>query len=325
MAGSILGSRTGSPMTTATPTERLVASRPGTRATPAASLWDEGFRRFRRHRLAALGAVVLFAMVVAVVAGPAIYRVPINDIDFKAKLRGPSWAHPLGTDDLGQDLLARMLYGGRISLAVGVTAMLIAITVGVMIGATAGELGGAVDHALMRITDLFLSLPQLPLLLLMVYLFRDVLRQALGPEVGVFVLIVVVIGGLRWMPVARLVRAQFLSLREKEFVEAARGLGAPPLRQVVRHVLPNAMGPVIVAGSLDVAAAIIAESSLSFLGLGFPPDIPTWGRILFDAKDTLDIAPHWALFAGAALFLTVLAINFIGDGLRDALDPRRVM
>ena len=312
-------------MTTATPTERLVASRPGTRATPAASLWDEGFRRFRRHRLAALGAVVLFAMVVAVVAGPAIYRVPINDIDFKAKLRGPSWAHPLGTDDLGQDLLARMLYGGRISLAVGVTAMLIAITVGVMIGATAGQLGGAVDHALMRLTDLFLSLPQLPLLLLMVYLFRDVLRQALGPEVGVFVLIVVVIGGLRWMPVARLVRAQFLSLREKEFVEAARGLGAPPLRQVVRHVLPNAMGPVIVAGSLDVAAAIIAESSLSFLGLGFPPDIPTWGRILFDAKDNLDFAPHWALFPGTAIFLTVLSINYIGDGLRDALDPRKVI
>ncbi len=312
-------------MTTATPTERLVASRPGARATPAASLWDEGFRRFRRHRLAALGAVVLFAMVVAVVAGPAIYRVPINDIDFKAKLRGPSWAHPLGTDDLGQDLLARMLYGGRISLAVGVTAMLIAITVGVMIGATAGQLGGAVDHALMRITDLFLSLPQLPLLLLMVYLFRDVLRQALGPEVGVFVLIVVVIGGLRWMPVARLVRAQFLSLREKEFVEAARGLGAPPLRQVVRHVLPNAMGPVIVAGSLDVAAAIIAESSLSFLGLGFPPDIPTWGRILFDAKDNLDFAPHWAFFPGTAIFLTVLSINYIGDGLRDALDPRKVI
>src|SRR5438552_7041066 len=325
MAGSILGSRTGSPMTTAPPTERLVASRPGTRATPAASLWDEGFRRFRRHRLAALGAVVLFAMVVAVVAGPAIYRVPINDIDFKAKLRGPSWAHPLGTDDLGQDLLARMLYGGRISLAVGVTAMLIAITVGVMIGATAGQLGGAVDHALMRITDLFLSLPQLPLLLLMVYLFRDVLRQALGPEAGVFGLIVVVIGGLRWMPVARLVRAQFLSLREKEFVEAARGLGAPPLRQVVRHVLPNAMGPVIVAGSLDVAAAIIAESSLSFLGLGFPPDIPTWGRLLFDAKDNLDFAPHWAIFPGTAIFLTVLSINYIGDGLRDALDPRKVL
>ncbi len=312
-------------MATLTPTERLVTPLPRPPATKATSLWGEAFRRFRRHRLATFGAAVIFAMVVAVVAGPAIYRVPINDMDFKAKLKGPSWAHPLGTDDLGQDLLARMLYGGRISLAVGVTAMLIAITVGVAIGAAAGQLGGAVDHALMRITDLFLSLPQLPLLLLMVYLFRDVLRKALGPEAGVFVLVVAVIGGLRWMPVARLVRAQFLSLREKEFVEAARGLGAPPLRQVVRHILPNAMGPVIVAGSLDVAAAIIAESSLSFLGLGFPPDIPTWGRILFDAKDNLDFAPHWALFPGTAIFLTVLSINYIGDGLRDALDPRKVI
>jgi peptide/nickel transport system permease protein len=181
------------------------------------------------------------------------------------------------------------------------------------------------DNVLMRVTDLFLSLPQLPLLLLIVYLFRDTMRKALGPEAGVFVLIVAVIGGLRWMPVARLVRAQFLSLREKEFVEAARGLGVPTLRQVVRHVLPNALGPVIVAASLDVAAAIIAESSLSFLGLGFPPDIPTWGRILFDAKDNLDFAPHWAVFPGTAIFLTVLSINFIGDGLRDALDPRKVL
>jgi peptide/nickel transport system permease protein len=203
--------------------------------------------------------------------------------------------------------------------------MLISITIGTGLGATAGQLGGIVDHALMRITDLFLSLPQLPLLLLIVYLFRDALKTGLGPEAGVFVMIVAVIAGLRWMPVARLVRAQFLSLREKEFVEAARGLGAPTLRQVVRHILPNALGPVIVAGSLDVAAAIIAESSLSFLGLGFPPDIPTWGRILFDAKDNLDFAPHWALFPGTAIFLTVLSINYIGDGLRDALDPRKVL
>ncbi len=289
------------------------------------SLWREATRRFRRHRLAMVGAALLLVMVAAVLAGPFVYRVPINEIDFKAKLKTPSWAHPLGTDDLGQDLLARMLYGGRISLAVGVAAMLIAISVGTLIGATAGHVGGAVDHTLMRITDLFLSLPQLPLLLLIVYLFRDVLRKALGPEAGVFILIVAVIGGLRWMPVARLVRAQFLSLREKEFVEAARSLGAPPLRQVVRHILPNAMGPVIVAGTIDVAAAIIAESSLSFLGLGFPPDIPTWGRILFDAKDNLDFAPHWAIFPGTAIFLTVLAINYIGDGLRDALDPRKVL
>ena len=294
-------------------------------AEPRSSLWRETGRRFRRHRLAVVGTVVLLAMVVAVLAGPLVWRHPINAIDFKAKLKGPSWSHPLGTDDLGQDILARMLYGGRISLAVGIAAMLIAISIGTAIGATSGYVGGVLDHTLMRLTDMFLSLPGLPLLLLIVYLFRDALRKALGPEVGVFILIVAVIGGLRWMPVARLVRAQFLSLREKEFVESARSLGAKPLRQVIRHILPNSMGPVIVAGTIDVAAAIIAESTLSFLGLGFPPDIPTWGRILYDAKDNLDFAPHWAIFPGTAIFLTVLSINYIGDGLRDALDPRKVL
>jgi len=199
------------------------------------------------------------------------------------------------------------------------------VVVGTIVGALAGISRGSTDMALMWLTDLFLSLPQLPLLLLLIYLFRDPLKQLVGPELGVFLLIVVVIGGFRWMPVARLVRAQFLSLREKEFVEAARALGATKWRQVVRHILPNSLGPVIVAGTVDVAAAIIAESTLSFLGLGFPPDIPTWGRIIYDAKDYLDIAPHWALVAGAAIFLAVLSINFVGDGLRDALDPRKVM
>jgi peptide/nickel transport system permease protein len=294
--------------------------------TPArTSLWLEATRRFRRHQLAMAGLVVLTVMVVAVIVGPLVYRVPINEIDFKAKLKGPTWAHPLGTDDLGQDLLARMLYGGRISLAVGVTSMLIAITIGVLIGAASGYFGGAVDHTLMRITDLFLSLPGLPMLLLLVYLFRPTMQKLAGLEAGIFILTVAVIGGQRWMSVARLVRAQFLSLREKEFVEAARGLGARPLRQVVRHILPNAVGPVIVAATIDVAAAIIQESSLSFLGLGFPPDVPSWGRILYDAKDNLDFAPHWALIAGTAIFLTVLSINYIGDGLRDALDPRKVL
>jgi len=292
---------------------------------PRSSLWRETGRRFVRHRLAVVGSVVLLAMVIAVLVGPLVWRQPINEIDFKAKLKGPTWSHPLGTDDLGQDILARMLYGGRISLAVGIVAMLIAISIGTAIGATSGYVGGTLDHTLMRLTDMFLSLPGLPLLLLIVYLFRDALRKALGPEVGVFILIVAVIGGLRWMPVARLVRAQFLSMREKEFVESARSLGAPPIRQVVRHILPNSMGPVIVAGTIDVAAAIIAESTLSFLGLGFPPDIPTWGRILYDAKDNLDFAPHWAIFPGTAIFLTVLSINYIGDGLRDALDPRKVL
>ncbi len=268
---------------------------------------------------------VLLALVLAVAFGPLVWRLPINEIDFSAQLQGPSLAHPFGTDDLGQDLLARMLYGGRISLAVGLAAMTMAIVVGVLVGAIAGSARGSIDTALMWLTDLFLSLPQLPLLLLIIYLFRDSLKSVLGPEGGVFVLIVVVIGGFRWMPVARLVRAQFFSLREKEFVEAARALGASNARTVVRHILPNALGPVIVAGTIDVAAAIIAESTLSFLGLGFPPDIPTWGRILFDSKDHLDIAAHWALFPGAAIFLTVLSINFVGDGLRDALDPRKVM
>jgi peptide/nickel transport system permease protein len=296
-----------------------------TRSGPSRSLLVETWRKFRRHRLAVVGAAILIVLVLAILVGPFVWRVPINEIDFSAKLQGPSWKHPFGTDDLGQDLLARMLYGGRISLAVGIAAMLVAITVGTLIGAIAGMSRGWVGSALMWLTDLFLSLPALPLLLLIIYLFRDSLKVMFGPEGGTFILIVIVIGGLRWMPVARLVRAQFLSLREKEFVEAARALGASRVRQVVRHILPNALGPVIVAATIDVAAAIIAESTLSFLGLGFPPDIPTWGRLLFDAKDNLDFAPHWALFPGAAIFLTVLSINFIGDGLRDALDPRRVM
>jgi peptide/nickel transport system permease protein len=298
---------------------------PGAPRAGSYSPWAEAWRRFRRHRLALAGAVILAVMTLLVLLGPLVWQVAINEIDFSARLQGPSWRHPLGTDDLGQDVFARVLYGGRISLAVGLAAMLIAVVVGTLIGALAGISRGSVDAALMWLTDLFLSLPQLPLLLLIIYLFRDSLKAVAGPEVGMFVLIVVVIGGFRWMPVARLVRAQFLSLREKEFVEAARALGATTARTVTRHILPNALGPVIVAGTIDVAAAIIAESTLSFLGLGFPPDIPTWGRLLYDAKDYMDIAPHWALFPGAAIFLTVLSINYIGDGLRDALDPRQVL
>ncbi len=289
------------------------------------SPWRETWRRFKRHRMALASLVVLALLVATVLFGPLVWRVPINEIDFTARLAGPSLKHPLGTDDLGQDLLARLLYGGRISLAVGVSAMLMAVIIGVTIGSIAGMAGGRIDAALMWLTDLFLSLPNLPVLLVVIYLFRDSLKGLVGPELGVFLLIVFVIGLFGWMPVARLVRAQFFSLREKEFVEAARALGASTPRQVTRHILPNALGPVIVAGTVDIAAAIIAESTLSFLGLGFPPDIPTWGRVLFDAKDYLDIAPHWALFPGLAIFLTVLSINFVGDGLRDALDPRKVI
>jgi peptide/nickel transport system permease protein len=326
MAGSILASPTA---------DAAVASGAAVSATPAAAPaaprrkargpWAEAWHRFKRHRLAYWSLFVLGALVLAVLLGPLVYKVGINDIDFQARLAGPSAKHPLGTDDLGRDILARVLYGGRISLAVGMAAMLMAITVGVLIGSLAGIARGWIDAALMWVTDLFLSLPQLPLLLLLIFLFREPLKQMFGLEVGIFILIVVVIGGFRWMPVARLVRAQFFSLREKEFVEAARALGASTTRQVLRHILPNSLGPVIVAASIDVAAAIIAESTLSFLGLGFPPDIPTWGRILYDGRDYMDLAVHWALFPGLAIFLTVLTINFIGDGLRDALDPRRVL
>jgi len=303
----------------------LTAEAASRAAAPQVSPAREAWRRFRRHRLAVASSIVLLVIILAVLLGPLLWPVAINEIDFTARLEGPSASHPLGTDDLGQDVLARVLYGGRISLSVGLAAMMVSLLVGTLIGALAGISRGTVDAGLMWLTDLFLSLPQLPLLLVITYLFRDRLKQLMGAESSVFILLVAVIGGFSWMPVARLVRAQFLSLREKEFVEAARALGASTLRQVMRHILPNSLGPVIVAGTINVAAAIIAESTLSFLGLGFPPDTPTWGRLLFDAKDYLDIAPHWALSAGAAIFLTVLAINFIGDGLRDVLDPRRIM
>ena len=289
------------------------------------SLWRTVWRRFCRHRLALLGLLVLLVLTLGTLFGPMVYQRRINDIDFTAALQGPGMGHPLGTDDMGQDLLARILYGGRVSIAVGLTSMLIAVLLGTLVGAVAGYCGGSIDNVLMRLTDLFISLPQLPLLLLVVYLFRDAMRRLFTPELGSFLLIVLVIGGLRWMQPARLVRAAFLSLKEKEFVEAAVALGTPPLRLVVRHLLPNALSPVIVAASLGVGAAILAESSLSFLGLGFPPDMPTWGRLLFEAKDYLDTAPHWALFPGTMLFLTVLSINYVGDGLRDALDARKVL
>ena len=312
-------------MAGSTPASAIASPAPASARQRSVSPAAEAWRRFLRHRMAVAGLIVLAIMVLMVAFGPLLWKVAINDIDFTSRLHTPTATHPFGTDDLGQDIFARMLYGGRISLAVGLAAMLMALLVGVTIGAIAGISRGAVDATLMWVTDLFLSLPQLPLLLILIYLFRDALKAAFGPEVGVFILIVLVIGGFRWMPVARLVRAQFFSLREKEFVEAARALGASVPRQVIRHILPNSLGPVIVAGTIDVAAAITAESTLSFLGLGFPPDIPTWGRILYDAKEYLDIAPHWAMFPGTAIFLAVLCINFVGDGLRDALDPRRVL
>lgn len=286
------------------------------------SLWGDVVHRFLRHRLATIGLGVFLFLVLATLIGPLIYHVKIEDVDFAAASSSPTLAHPFGTDDLGQDILARILWGGRISIAVGMAAMLVAISLGTLIGALSGFFGRYVDTILMRITDVFISIPQLPLLLLIIYLFRDVLTKRVGTGAGTFLLLVGVIGGLNWMPTARLVRAGFLSLREKEFVLAARCIGAPAGRQIVRHILPNVLSPVIVAATLSVGSAIIAESTLSFLGLGFPPDVPTWGRMLYDAQNYLSLAPWMALFPGAAIFLAVLSINYVGDGLRDALDPQ---
>jgi peptide/nickel transport system permease protein len=288
----------------------------------ARSLWSDAWRQFRRHRLAILGLGVLAGIVICVFGGPLVYPHSASAVDFALMLQGPSWAHPFGTNDLGQDTLARIFQGGRISLGVGIFAMLVAITLGTAIGALAGFSGEVVDTLLMRLTDIFLALPQLPLLLLVIYLFRDPVTQLVGPETGIFVLVVVLIGGLNWMSLARLVRANFLSLREAEYITAAHALGLSRQRIVLRHLLPNTLGPVIVAATLAVGSAIITESSLSFLGLGFPPDTPTWGRMLFDAQNYVEFAPAMVIFPGLFIFLTVFSINYVGDGLRDALDPQ---
>jgi peptide/nickel transport system permease protein len=280
------------------------------------------WRRFKRDRAAILGTIVLSIIILATIFLPVIYTTSIDKVDFALSTAPPSWQHPFGTNDLGQDQLARILKGGRISLAVGIAAMLIAISLGTLIGAISGFFGGAIDLILMRLTDIFLALPQLPLLLLIIYLFRDAIRKVAGAELGIFILIVLLIGSFNWMSVARLVRADFLKLKELEFVSAATSLGAKPSRLIWVHLLPNVLNIIIVAATLSVGNAIITESTLSFLGLGFPPDVPTWGRMLFDAKDYLTSAPHMALFPGLIILLTVLSINYIGDGLRDALEPK---
>jgi peptide/nickel transport system permease protein len=292
------------------------------------SLWGNAWRQFRRHRLAMAGLVVIIFMVLVTFIGNEFYPREIDEINFTITNAGPSLSYPFGTDALGQDILARVLWGGRISLSVGLLAAFVAISVGTFIGAIAGFFGGIADSFLMRVTDMFISLPALPLLLLISFLYRDdVYRyfdQRFGDgNIGIFLLIVFVIAILNWMSTARLVRASFLSLKEKEFVEAARSLGASRSSMMFKHILPNVMSPIIVAATLAVGAAIITESSLSFLGLGFPSDVPTWGRMLFEAKDIFQFYPHEALFPGLVIFLTVLAINYVGDGLRDALDPRK--
>lgn len=286
------------------------------------SLIQTAWRQFKRDKIALLGLIVLGFMILAVMIGPWIYGISPTEIDFVNSLSPPTGKHLFGTNDLGQDQLARLLIGGRVSLTVGVAAMAIAILLGTLVGAIAGFYGGIIDSLLMGLTDLFISLPQLPVLLLVIYLFRESIKQIVGPEVGIFLLIIIVVGGLNWMSVARLVRGSFLTTREQDFVTAAKAIGASSQRLIWVHILPNVLSPVIVAATLAVGTAIITESTLSFLGLGFPPDVPTWGRMLYDAQNYLETAPYLALFPGLAIFLTVLSINAVGDGLRDALDPQ---
>jgi peptide/nickel transport system permease protein len=316
MAKGTLAERTAAPAARASDVSALGA------LGPPRTLWGDAWRRFRRHKLAIAGAVVLIIFILAALIGPLLYRVNRDAMDILASMTGSTLKHPMGTDDLGRDLFARVLFGGRISLAVGMVAMLILIGVGTLIGSVAGFFGGVIDNVLMRFTDMFLALPQLPLLLLTIFLFRDALRKVLGPELGIFLLIVGVIGLLNWMGTARIVRASFLSLKQKEFVEAATCLGVSRAAIMFRHILPNVLSPIIVASTLAVGEAIITESVLSFLGLGFPPDTPTWGRLLYDGQNFLEIAPHMVIWPGLMIFLTVLSINYMGDGLRDALDPR---
>ena len=292
------------------------------------SLWGDAWRQFRKHKLAMAGLMLFVFMLLATFVGSPLYAQRIDAIDFSVSGSGISMAHPFGTDSLGRDILARMLWGGRISLAVGIIAASVAILLGTTIGAIAGFVGGITDTSLMRLTDLFISLPQVPLLLVISFLYKqafyDFFQHRTGSGVtGIFLLIVFVIGLLNWMPTTRLVRASYLSTKQKEFVEAAEAMGSSRASQMFRHILPNVMSPIIVAATLGVGAAIITESALSFLGLGFPSDIPTWGSMLYEAKDRFEIAPHEAIFPGMMIFLTVLSINYIGDGLRDALDPRK--
>ncbi len=298
--------------------EKLAPPRSQTR-----DIWDQ----FKTHKGAMAGLVVLCFIVLAILLGPFLWQVDpayVNPDSAKmimGRNKPPTFAHPMGTDQLARDLLARVLSGGRISLAVGAVAMLISVFIGTAIGVLAGYFK-RLDGPLMRLTDLFLALPLLPLLLVMMMLFGEAVRKSVGPEGGTFLLIVFAIGVTSWMSSARIVRGQVLALKEREFVLAARSIGTPNLRLIVRHILPNVISPVMVAATLGIASAIITESVLSFLGLGFPPDFPTWGRLLYDGVDYMQLYPSRVIIPGLAISTTVLSVNYIGDGLRDALDPR---
>ncbi|TVR47337.1 MAG: ABC transporter permease [Rhodobacteraceae bacterium] len=289
--------------------------------SPPRNQWWDVWDQFKNHRGALAGLAVFVSIVLFVLVGPWVWQVDPGQINIRERNQGMSWQYPLGTDQLGRDLLARMMYGGRISVAVGLTAMLLGLIIGTLIGVLAGYFK-LLDGPLMRVTDLFLALPLLPLLLILVTLFRDTLARTFGEAIGVFLLICFAIAVTSWMQTARIVRGDVLALKEREYVLAARSIGTPSLRINTRHVLPNVLSPIMVSATLGIATAIITESALSFLGLGFPPDFPTWGRILYDGRDWIEQYPARVVWPGLLISMTVLSVNYIGDGLRDALDPR---
>lgn len=283
--------------------------------TAQRSQLNMAFERFRAHRPAVAGVFVLGTLALLSAAAPLISPYDPDKTALLLIYDPPSLAHPFGTDDLGRDLATRILYGGRVSLAIGLLAVTVAVSIGTLVGVVAGYYGRWIDSLLMRFVDMMYSFPRLFLLILFGVIFK-------GMTIGVIVL---VLGVLSWMTTARLVRASFLSLKHREFVEAARCVGAGDRRIIVRHILPNSIAPIIVAATLGVAAAIIAESTLSFLGLGIQPPTSSWGNMLNHATTDMDKAPWIAIFPGLFIFLAVVSINFIGDGLRDALDPRHVV
>jgi len=302
-------------------------------AQPTRNQWWDVWDQFKSHKGALMGSGFLIFITLAVLFGPFVWTLDPQRLDIRAKDIRPiytllwdsgvkaSWGHPLGTDNLGRDTLAKLMAGGQVSLAVGWVAMMLSLFLGAAIGVSAGYFK-RMDGPLMRLTDLFLALPLLPLLLVIMLLFRDVLRSGFGPEVGIFILIVTGIGITSWMQTARIVRGDVLALKEREFILAARSIGTSPGKMITRHLLPNVMSPIMVSATLGLANAIITESALSFLGLGFPSDFPTWGKLLFDATDRMELYPERVIWPGLAISLTVLSVNYIGDGLRDALDPR---
>jgi peptide/nickel transport system permease protein len=285
------------------------------------TLYTIAWRHFKKHRPAMLGLVVLSLLVLSAIFIPIVAQYDPGKTHILDKYLAPSLEHPMGTDGLGRDVLVRSMDGGRISLLVGLSAMLLAIIIGTSVGAIAGFYGGLVDNLLMRLADIMLTIPTLFLAIVLIQLLRAGVIPFLSAGIAPIVFVIAVTS---WMPAARLVRAAYLSIKQKEFIDAARAAGAKNARLIVRHILPNAMSPIIVAATLRVGAAIITEAGLSFLGMGVQPPTATWGNMLTNAQSEMDYAPWTAIFPGLFLFITVISFNYIGDGLRDALDPHHV-